>query len=76
MNEQEFLNFFRSLFDSLTENIDMDTEFRYLDEWSSLSGTMFLSDIDEKYGRKISIQEMKKAQTIGDLYKLYQRNDF
>lgn len=73
MNEQEFLSFFRSLFDGLIENIEMDTEFRYLDEWSSLSGLMFLSDISEKYGRSISVQDMKKAETIGDLYELYKR---
>lgn len=72
MNEQEFLLFFESLFDGLSETIDMETEFRYLDEWSSLTGLAFLTDMAEKYKTTISIPELKSAETIGELYKLYQ----
>lgn len=72
MNEQEFLLFFESLFDGLSESIEMETEFRYLDEWSSLTGLTFLTDMAEKYNTTISIPELKSAETIGELYKLYQ----
>lgn len=71
MNEQEFLLFFESLFDGLSESIDMETEFRYLDEWSSLTGLAFLTDMAEKYQTTISIPELKSAETIGELYQLY-----
>ena len=49
MNEQEFLDFFEGLFDGLNEAIDMSTEFRYMDEWSSLAGLAFMTDMAEKY---------------------------
>ena len=57
MNKNEFLTFFESLFeDSCSEELSMDTEFRYLDEWSSLTGLYFLTDMKEKYG--ISLEEI------------------
>ncbi len=72
MDEQGFLEFFKGLFDGLNEAIDMETEFRYMDEWSSLAGLAFMTDIAEKYGKNITVMEMKGAETIGDLYNIYQ----
>ena len=64
--------FFAGLFDGLDEEVDMDTEFRYLDEWSSLTGLAFLTDMEDKFGVKISVQEFKDSETIRDLYQLFQ----
>lgn len=72
MNEQEFLEFFESLFDGLNESIDMSTEFRYIDEWSSLAGLAFMTDMAGKYSKNFTVSEMKNAETIGDLYNIYQ----
>lgn len=72
MNELEFLNFFSSLFDDeCSEELEMDTEFRYLDEWSSLTGLCFITDMKDKYGKTIEVAEFKAAETIADLYQLY-----
>lgn len=72
MNEQAFIDFFASLFDdSISEELTLDTEFRYLDEWSSLTGFYFISDMKEKYNKTIEIPEFKACETIGDLYTLY-----
>ena len=71
MNEQEFLIFFANLFDEEVAGLEMDTEFRYLDEWTSMAGLGFITDLKEKYGIIVSVQEFKNAETIGDLYILY-----
>ena len=71
MNEQEFLAFFAGLFDETEEGIEMDTEFRYLDKWSSLTGLYFITDMKEKFGKTITVQEFKASETIEDLYNLY-----
>lgn len=71
MTETEFLRFFESLFDGLSEEIDFDTEFRYLDEWSSLAGLAFITDMEEKFDKKFSVDQFKAAETIGDLYQTY-----
>jgi len=72
MNEQEFMTFFASLFDEDVNGLEMDTEFRYLDEWTSMAGLGFLTDMKEKFGKTISVQEFKNAETLEDLYSLYQ----
>lgn len=71
MNEKEFLAFFAGLFDETTEELDMDTEFRYLDGWSSLTGLYFITDMAEKFGKTITVQEFKASETLEDLYNLY-----
>jgi acyl carrier protein len=74
MNDKEFIAFFSSLFDGeCSENLTMETEFRYLDEWSSLIGLYLLTDMKEKYGKNIEVQEFKECETLDDLYKLYLR---
>lgn len=71
MNEKEFLAFFAGLFDEDIEGLEMDTEFRYLDEWTSLAGLGFITVMKEKYGKDISVQDFKKAETVSDLFHLY-----
>lgn len=71
MNEQEFLAFFAGLFDETEEGLEMDTEFRYLDGWSSLTGLYFITDMKEKFGKTITVPEFKASETIEDLYNLY-----
>ena len=70
MNEQQFIVFFKSLMDEPVEEIDMDTEFRYLDDWSSLAGLAFLTEVKARYGKVISVSDFKNAETLADLYKL------
>lgn len=71
MNEQDFLAFFAGLFDEKEEGLAMDTEFRYLDNWSSLTGLCFITDMKEKFGKTITVPEFKASETIEDLFVLY-----
>lgn len=52
--------------DSLTP----ETEFRDLDEWSSISVMEFIAFADENYGKQIGDVHIKPCQTIQDLYNL------
>ena len=72
MNEQQFIEFFKSLMDEPVEDIDMETEFRYLDEWSSLAGAAFIAEVKSRLGKGNSVSDFKNAETVADLYKLIQ----
>lgn len=72
MKESEFIEFFKTLVEDSTEELNMNTEFRYLDEWSSLAGASFIAEMKIRFGKIISIADFKQAETIGDLYKLIQ----
>ena len=74
MNEQQFIEFFKSLMDESVEDLDMDTEFRYLDEWSSLAGVAFLAEAKTHFDKVISVSDFKNAETLQDLYKLVNKN--
>lgn len=72
MNKKEFLEYIGGLLDeTLSEELTMDTEFRYLDMWSSLTGLCFITDMKERYDKTIEVAEFKKAETLEDLYNLY-----
>ena len=52
------------------EGLKAETEFRELDEWSSLSVMLLIAFYDEEFGKQIGDVDIKKCTTIGDLYKL------
>ena len=70
MSEQEFIELFRSILDNPDEKIDMDTEFRYLDDWSSLAGVSLITEVQNRLGKTIAVADFKKAETLQDLYNL------
>ena len=53
-----------------TGNLTAETKFRELGEWSSLSVMLLIAFFDEEMDRQIGDTDIKKCQTIGDLYNL------
>lgn len=47
-----------------------DTEFKLLDEWTSLAVLLLISMVDEKYHVIITGDEVMAAETIYDLFKV------
>lgn len=69
MELQEFVQNFANQFDDTdVELFTPSTKFRDLDEWSSLIGLSIILMVDEEYGITIGADDMKKAQTIEDLF--------
>lgn len=69
------INEFISKFAEMLEIEDVDsltpeTEFRDLDEWSSISVMEFIAFADENYGKQVGDIHIKPCQTIQDLYNL------
>jgi len=55
------------------EEFTPDTEFKALDEWSSLSGLSIISMVDEELDKQVTGADLRSAVTIGDLYDLIQQ---
>lgn len=47
-----------------------DTKFRELDEWSSLTALSILAMVDEEYDVQLKADEMRKTNTIQELFDL------
>lgn len=66
---EEFIKNFANQFDDTeASEFKADTQFRDLDEWSSLTGLAVMNMVEKKYGKKLTVLEFRKASTIEELY--------
>jgi len=63
-------NFSEILEDTQIDSLFLDTEFKNLDEWDSMTMLMLISVFDEKYGVEVSASEINKLNTLSELYLL------
>lgn len=71
MEINEFIEKFAEIFDDTdASTLTPQTNFRELDEWSSLSALGVMALADEEFDVELSGVEMKKANTIQELYEL------
>jgi len=71
MEIKDFIeNFAEQLDDTDASALSPETNFRELDEWSSLSALAVLGMIDEEYDVQLKGNEMRAANTIQELFDL------
>ena len=71
MNINEFIaKFAEELEIEDAESLAAETEFRQLEEWSSLSVMVFIAFADEIFGKQIGDKQIADCKTIQDLYNL------
>ena len=67
----EFIQLFAEQFDETEENqFTPETEFRELDEWSSLIALSVIAMVDEEFEVTLKGADLRDADTIEDLYKI------
>lgn len=71
MEINEFIEKFAEIFDDTdAATLSSETKFRELDEWSSLSALGVIALADEEFDVELSGNEMRKANTIQELFDL------
>lgn len=71
MELKDFIaNFAEQFDDTESSEIQADTEYRELDEWTSLTALSIIAMIDEEYDVQLKADEMRKTQTIQELFDL------
>jgi acyl carrier protein len=71
METNDFIKNFADIFDEIeVSEFNIDTNFRNIDEWSSLHALATLNMIELKYAVKLKPEEMKTTNTVDELYKL------
>ena len=72
MDKNEFLaNFADQFEDTDPSEIQFDTKFHDLDEWSSLVGMCILAMAKTEYNKTISGAELKECVTVEDVFDLF-----
>ena len=71
MDLKSFIADFADQFDETEfDEFKPETEYRDLDEWSSLTGLAIMNMIEKKYSIKLSASELRNTSTIEDVYNL------
>jgi acyl carrier protein len=71
IEKNEFLKNFANQFDDTDiSELTFETNFRELDEWSSLIALAVMNMVGKKFGIKIKAEEMRQINTIRELYDL------
>ena len=47
-----------------------ETEFKKLEEWGSMMALIVIAMIDTDYGKTITSEDLKSAQTVASLYEI------
>jgi acyl carrier protein len=71
MELKRFIENFASQFEIIdASDLQVDTEFKALEEWSSLLALSIIAMIDDEYGVAIKGADIRNAETIEDLFKI------
>ena len=71
MNLEEFVNYFAEQFDDTDPSeIQADTAFHDLEEWSSLTGMSVIAMAKTIYGKSLTGTELRSCVTVEDLFNL------
>ena len=69
MELKDFIENFAAQFDDTdASEFKADTEFKALDEWSSLTALSIIAMVDEEYDVTIKGDDVKSSVTVEDLY--------
>jgi acyl carrier protein len=71
MDQQQFIESFLGATDFQEPvEVTLDTRLRDLPEWDSLAALGVIVMFDMEFGKTITGDDLEKADTVGDLYKL------
>ena len=71
MNIQDFINHFEDVFeDTEISALKPETNFRELEEWSSLTALSTMAMINDEYDLAITADEMRSTTTFQQLFDL------
>ena len=71
MTFEDFLDEFVDIFDDTErEEFKPETNFRELEEWSSLHGLATMNMLEQVYGKRLSVAKFSEQSTLQDLFNI------
>lgn len=71
MEIKDFIQNFADQFEEVdAAELTAETEFKNLDEWSSLISLSIIAMVDEEYDVAIGGKDIRQSETIGDLFEI------
>lgn len=73
MELNDFIQNFADLFDDVDPaELNVETKFKELEEWTSLIALSAIAMVDEEYDVLLKGADMKSVSTLGELFELVQ----
>lgn len=66
MNEQERIEFLEGIMDLDVGTLKVDDTLADFEEWDSLTVLTFISEMDERFGKKVTGDQIKAFITVAD----------
>jgi acyl carrier protein len=70
IKKEAFLKVIETGFGQRVAGLGLNTAFRELPEWDSLTSVMLVAEIYSEHGVQVSAEEMKACRSVADLKKL------
>lgn len=71
MTQEQFLEQFAQQFEETDPStIQLGTNFREIEEWSSMMALVVIAMVDSEYGIKLTGDDIRNSNTVEDLYKV------
>jgi acyl carrier protein len=71
MELKKFIENFAEQFETIdASDLNAKTEFKALEEWSSLTALSIIAMIDDEYGVVVKGNDIRNAETIEDIFKI------
>ncbi len=71
MEQSTFLENFKNILDDTDVSlITIDTPFRELTEWSSLTALSLIAMVDEAYSVKLTGDDIKSSKSLNDIFNI------
>jgi len=71
MEQSTFLENFKNILDDTDVSlISIDTIFRELTEWSSLTALSLIAMVDEEYSVKLTGDDIKSSKSLNDIFNI------
>ena len=69
--KEKFLNNFENILDDQPNfKLELNSKFRDLDEWDSLTALSLIAMLDEEYEITVTGDQIKNLKTLGDIFNL------
>lgn len=70
MSIKEFIPHFAAMLEADPADIQPDTEYQELDEWSSVTAMTIIAFAKTQFGKTVTGQAIRHAKTVEDLFTL------
>ncbi len=70
MSYSEFIEFFKFQLTDDTTLISLETVFRDLPDWDSLTAMMLITNLKDDHAINMSVSELQSCNTVGDIFTL------